>query len=97
MKPILSVPESLLGAIRDLVGAEQIALEVTAKADGAVRVQAGDQRRECDLAVLHQGGWITCHTARAMASRLQIANASMGKLLESLSVKVRRCDLGCFQ
>jgi len=97
MRAVLSVPESLAESVRELVAAEEISLEVACEGEGTVRVEQGRERMECDLATLHAGGWITCPVARATASKLQIGNRAMGKILSVLNVKIRRCDLGCFQ
>lgn len=97
MRAVLSVPESLLGAVRQLVASEEIALDVASSGQCAVRVEEGSERMECDLTTLHAGGWITCPAAQAAASKLQISNRAMGKILDLLDIKVRRCDLGCFQ
>ncbi len=97
MGAVLSVPESFLAPIRQLLAGQEIPLEVVCGGEGAVRVAQSGERRECDLTTLHAGGWITCPTAWAMASGLQIGNPAMGKILNLLDIRVRRCDLGCFQ
>ena len=97
MRAVLSVPESLAGAVRQVVADEDIPLDVVCEGQCAVRVEQGSERMECDLVTLHAGGWITCPVARATASKLQIGNRAMGRILNLLEIKVRRCDLGCFQ
>ncbi len=96
MKQILSVPQSLSDDVLALIEREQIALTVVTDGEAAVRVEPAEPRATCSLDVLHPGGRITCHTARAMASKLQVANRSVGKLLNVLDIKVRHCDLECF-
>lgn len=95
-KPVLSVPQSLLASVRQLVASEAIPLEVASAGRCTVRVEQGEARAECDQAVLHPGGWIACPTAQAAASRLQISNRAMGRILNLLEIKIRQCDLGCF-
>jgi hypothetical protein len=97
MKAVLSVPESLLARVRELVEGEEIALEVVSSGPCTVRVELSGERLESDLTTLHAGGWITCPAARAAASKLQISNRAMGKILNLLEIKIRRCDLGCFE
>jgi len=96
MTPKLSAESELLPALADFVLEEGIGVAVTDEADGAVRVETGPGGRECEVTVLHVGGWIACPVARAMASRLGIANLALGRILNHFGVKVKRCDLGCF-
>lgn len=97
MRAALSVPEPLLASVRQLVAGEEIALDVVCGGQCAVRVEQGNERLESDLTTLHAGGWITCPAAQAVASKLQISNGAMGKILNLLQIKIRRCDLGCFE
>jgi hypothetical protein len=96
MKCTLDVPEPLVADIRKLVTDEEISLTIVTGADAPVQVAIGPERMESDLSVLRPNGWITCAVARAMSAKLQISISAMGKLLDSLAIKVRRCDLGCF-
>ena len=52
---------------------------------------------ESTASVLHAGGSITCGLARDMADRLGIKRREIGKLLNHLNIKVRACELGCFE
>ena len=96
MKSTLDVPEPLAAEIRKLVTDQEIPLTIVTGADAPVQVAAGPERMECDLNVLRPKGWITCAVARGMSAKLQISISAMGKLLDGLDIKVRRCDLGCF-
>ena len=96
MKSTLDVPESLADEMRKLVAEQEIPLTIAVGADATVQVAAGPERMECDLSVLRPKGWITCAVARGMSAKLQISIIAMGKLLDGLKIKVRRCDLGCF-
>jgi hypothetical protein len=51
----------------------------------------------CTLNRLYVGGSVPCETARALASRLDLRVSQVGKLLDFLHIKVRRCGLGCFK
>lgn len=94
----LSVSAEMKSALADLLAEIGVDLAITDGPGGTVRVEAAPEgdRRECELAVLYGGGWIACPVARAMASRLGIANRAMGRILDHFRIKVRHCDLGCF-
>ncbi|GEM_PF-1100031 len=78
------------------VSGSGVRLHVVDVQDAALAVRVSEDRRECDLNVLYQGGWIMCGTARALADKLGIANGEMGRLMDQLDIKVRGCALGCF-
>ena len=87
--------------MRESVGAfvegQEIPLRVACTDKCAVRVAEAGDPAQCDLCTLYSGGWITCTTARAMASKLKIAPRQIGELLNHLNVKIRECELGCFK
>ncbi len=64
--------------------------------DGAIRIAASDDRRECSADTLWHGGRIDCELARSLAGKLGISVRKMGELLELLNVKIMHCGLGCF-
>ena len=97
MAAVLSVPEPLLAPLKQLVAAEAIGVEITSGGEATMRIEQDKPKMESDLSTLRAGGWITCPVARAGASKLEISNRAMGKILDLLKIKVRRCDLGCFQ
>lgn len=100
MKGKIGVPASLAGQLGDFLRREDISIEVVAgsqQAEGAVMVFECDDRKESDLNTIYSGGWIACETARALAPRLGISIEEVGKLLNQLNVKIRRCSLGCFK
>ena len=85
-----------VAALRALLTAEGIELELVADtADAAVTVRPGD-RQKSDMGTIHAGGWIECPTAWALAQKLGVSVQNMGVLLAHLNVKVRNCGLGCF-
>ena len=96
MKVTLQVPEGLRDSVRSFVQAESLSIEVVSDGDGAVRVVQGSGRQQSDASTLQAGGWITCAAARAMTSKLRMDGRKVGKLLDLLDVKVRDCELGCF-
>jgi hypothetical protein len=42
------------------------------------------------------GGRIACAAAFALAEKLKISKAQIGKALDELEIKIERCQLGCF-
>ncbi len=96
MKVTLQVPEGLRDSVRSFVQAESLSIEVVSDGDGAVRVVQGSGRQQSDASTLQAGGWITCAAARAMTSKLRTDGRKVGKLLDLLDIKVRDCELGCF-
>jgi len=97
MKAVLGVPESLRDSIASFVTTEDIPINIGQAEEGDVQVEKPDQRLESEVLKLQAGGWITCETARSMASKLNISNLNLGKLLDHLEVKDRECGLGCFK
>jgi len=41
-------------------------------------------------------GRITCESAMALAQRLGIGHAELGRLLNELEIKLTKCQFGCF-
>jgi len=97
MSKAISVTGELAGKVTDLVAAEALAIEVVSSGDGTVRVVESEGRVQCDSSTLQAGGWITCEGARTMASELGIPVRAMGKLIDVLDIKIRNCELGCFE
>ena len=97
MSKTISVTGELAGKVADFVAAETLAIEVVPSGDGTVRVVESEGRVQSDPSALQAGGWITCEGARAMASKLGIPVSAMGKLVDVLDIKIRSCELGCFE
>ena len=97
MKVSFCVPEDLRERVGAFLSAEAPAIEMVSDGGGTVRIVQSAERRQSNPTTLQAGGWITCPTARAMAAKLQIDGRKMGKLLDLLDVKVRVCELGCFE
>ena len=91
------MPASAAGQVGQFLRQEQLDWELVSEGDCDVAVVRCTQRQESDLSTLYSGGWITCETARSLAPRLGVSLAQMGRLLDLLDVKVRRCSLGCFR
>jgi len=58
--------------------------------------ESSTERQESSIEVLYVNGRISCSTARAIASHLEITLSQTGQLLDHLKVKIRQCELGCF-
>ncbi|MHB9150401.1 MAG: hypothetical protein ACYC33_10055 [Thermoleophilia bacterium] len=41
-------------------------------------------------------GRIDCHTARALAEKLEVSYADVGAAANDVGVKIHSCELGCF-
>ena len=59
----------------------------------AIEVSADLARR---VRATVEGGRIACATAFALAQKLKISRAEMGKILDALEIRITRCQLGCF-
>lgn len=97
MRISLAVPEELREPVGAFVDGEGLSIEVVGDGDGTVQVVRSDQRRQSDSQTLQAGGWISCLMARDMATKLRIDSRKMGKLLDLLDIKIRACELGCFE
>lgn len=96
MKPSIYVEPSLTEQVKQFLAREGIGIELVDDEGCGLKVLKTDERAESSLETIYAGGWIACGTALAMADRLGIPAEDLGKLLNHLSVKVRRCSLGCF-
>jgi LAO/AO transport system kinase len=59
-------------------------------------------RRQTDAKILDRvrkefpGDRIACASAFALAEKMEISKAEMGRVLDELEIKIERCQLGCF-
>lgn len=91
------VPESMRSDFSAFLIKESIPLAVTSGDPGDVEIEpCEEERREGDISILYQGGWIRCSVARAAAEKLSIRYSDFGKVLDYLDIKIRDCELGCF-
>jgi hypothetical protein len=91
------VPESIRSDFSAFLTQENIPLAVTSSDAGDVKIAPAEgERRECEMSILYQGGWIRCETARSAADRLSLKYREFGKVLDFLDIKIRECELGCF-
>jgi len=97
MKKRICIEASTAEWLREFFNAEGIDIEVVTDGNHDVAVVQCDDHKESDLDTIYSGGWIACETARALAKKLGIPVRQMGKLLNHLDVKIRRCSLGCFK
>ena len=93
----LKVPDALLEPTRAFLKSEALALRVVTSGDSAVRVAKPKRRLKSTRSVLQAGGWISCRSARAAADALGISPRKLGELLNHLNIKIRACELGCFE
>ena len=97
MKKTIGAPQELCEMLAAFFANEGIALEAVLEGDGDARIENATEQTMCQPPVLYPGGWIRCPDALALAARLGIKGADLGKLLDRLEIKVRECNLGCFQ
>jgi hypothetical protein len=97
MAASLAVPEGMATSVGDFLAAESISLDVVTGGGGTVCVEASTTGQQCRTDVLYTGGWIGCSEAFTIADTLGIGAGNMGKLLNMLDIRVRRCQLGCFR
>ena len=99
MPATFAVPDNMKQAVQTFIETEGIHLAVVSDGDGSATVQvvASEKGQQSSATVLQAGGWISCNTARKMAEHLGIKLGNMGKLLNHLEIKVRACELGCFE
>jgi len=96
-KPTLCVGEALAAPLGEFLTAEGIDLALATDGAGDVAVvPTGAERQESTAETVYAGGWIACPTALGLAGKLGIASGQVGRLLDHLEVKIRRCSLGCF-
>ncbi len=93
----IGVVPSWESKLRTFLQEEGIPLEAAPGGEGVlVRIDEGSPKRECLPDRLYPEGRISCAMALEMARRLSIPPGQMGKLLNFLGIKIRRCQLGCF-
>jgi hypothetical protein len=97
MRATLRVPRKMAEPLRSFLADQRIPLRVTVAGDGGLRVARSARRRRSTPTVLYVGGWITCAVARGLADKLGLKTRQVGTLLDRLDIKVRACDLGCFE
>jgi len=99
----LAVPTDRMEAIRAFVTSQGIPIQVVAAGQmhepGArtVQVISAAAGTQSSSATLQAGGWIACATAFKAARQLGITPAQLGKLLDHLDIRIRACQLGCFE
>jgi hypothetical protein len=96
MPVTLNAPETMVQSINEFAKAENLPF-IAAAGTGDVKVIQAQAGSESTATELHAGGRITCWLARDMASKLGIKKIEIGKLLNHLEIKVRACELGCFE
>ncbi len=97
MKKLICVEASIAYQLREFLDVEEIKIGIVMNRNYDVAVVQCNDRRKSNLDTIYLGGWITCETARNLAKKIDISLGQMGKLLDHLDVKIRRCSLGCFK
>ena len=96
MQATIGVPEKLASALGEFLKAESIPVKVVTSGEATVQVVEGKEGDESSASTLKAGGWIACLTAHQVAERLGMEKRHVGKLMDTLEVKIKVCQLGCF-
>ena len=97
MKKKIYAEPAIADSLREFFHTEKINIElISEQADNIKIIQCNDHR-ESDINTIYAGGSISCESARKIASLIGIPLNTMGKLMDHLDVKIRRCSLGCFK
>ena len=91
------VPDNLLDVVRNHIGSGNLADRCTLSQQSSLGNNTSKKRPECTTETLHSGGWIACPTALALAENLGVPPPKVGRLLDLLKIKVKRCSLGLFE
>ena len=97
MKKQICVEALIADKLREFLNTEKVQIEVVTGGDCDISIVKCDDHKESNLNIIYSGGWVTCGTALALAKKLEVPAEQMGKLLNYLDVKIRRCSLGCFK
>jgi len=97
MKKRIFAEISIANKLREFLDREKIDIEIVTDQPADIEISKCDDRRKSDLDTIYSGGWITCEMARNLAKKIEISLGQMGKVLNHLDVKIRRCSLGCFK
>ncbi len=93
----ICVPTSITSPFQEFFDNEGIAVEIVTGRQFDVKVVQCNNQRESNLDTIFSGGWITCGMARSLAKKMKIPLDQMGKMLNHLDIKIRKCSLGCFK
>lgn len=93
----LRVPARRGPTVRAWATAAAVPLEIVTEGDGAVEIVEGAAGQQSSTSTLRAGGWIACATAFEAAARLGITPRQLGPLLDELDIRIRACQLGCFE
>ena len=96
VKKIGVFPE-LEAKVRSFLEREEHSLETVPPGEGMpVRIEEPAPGEACLPDRLFPKGWIACALALDMARNLEIPPGKMGRFLNLLEIKIRKCQLGCF-
>jgi hypothetical protein len=97
VKVTIAVSEDLFDAAREHVEAGDLAVTCILSQHVPLGNGAPREALECTVETLYSGGWIACSTALALAEALGVPARDIGRLLDLLRIKVKRCSLGLFE
>lgn len=92
----ISVTEELKSGLEGFINENGVQLEVVTDGEASIKAEKCSEPIECTASTLYSGGWIGCHTALALADKLGVESRKFGKMMDHLDIKVRRCQLDCF-
>jgi hypothetical protein len=93
----ICVSEELKSGLESFIQEQGVKLEVVASGGAALTAEKCSEPTECTASKLYAGGWISCATALALAHKLEVESRQFGKMMDHLDIKIRRCQLNCFE
>lgn len=96
MSVSIRVPEEFRETIEKFAAVGGSRVKVVAEGEADLNVEPSPERRECTSRTLYPNGWVVCATALSIAHRLNLGPREVGRLMNGLDIKIKKCSLGCF-
>jgi hypothetical protein len=93
----ICVREDLKSGLESFVTEHGLKLEVITSGGATLTVEKCSEPTECTATTLYSGGWISCAAALALSDKLEVESRQFGELMDHLDIKIRRCQLSCFE
>jgi hypothetical protein len=92
----ICVSEELKSGLEGFINENSVGIEVVTEGEATLKAEKCAEPIECTASTLYAGGWISCAMALGLASKLEVESRQFGKMMDHLDIKIRRCQLGCF-
>jgi len=90
------IPEELKSGLEGFIKENSVPVEIVTEGGATLRAEKCSEPIECTSSTLYAGGWISCAMALGLASKLEVESLQFSKMMDHLDIKIRRCQLGCF-